>query len=123
MSYSENGGWGGIRTHETLSRLPVFKCGCGRLCEAFFVLFSPSFLAYPAYSRARHTGWCRAVTSSSLANRLAKGRMAMRGMSYDKIAKLLNAEGITGKQGGAFPYMQADAEARIDAALAGVLDD
>src|SRR3990167_1228320 len=24
---SENGGWGGIRTHETLSRLPVFKTG------------------------------------------------------------------------------------------------
>ena len=22
-----NGGWGGIRTHETLSRLPVFKTG------------------------------------------------------------------------------------------------
>ena len=25
--YQENGGWGGIRTHETLSRLPVFKTG------------------------------------------------------------------------------------------------
>ena len=22
-----NGGWGGIRTHETVSRLPVFKTG------------------------------------------------------------------------------------------------
>ena len=25
--FLENGGWGGIRTHETLSRLPVFKTG------------------------------------------------------------------------------------------------
>jgi hypothetical protein len=24
---SNSGGWGGIRTHETLSRLPVFKTG------------------------------------------------------------------------------------------------
>ena len=29
MMFSEcgSGGWGGIRTHETLSRLPVFKTG------------------------------------------------------------------------------------------------
>lgn len=25
--YRDNGGWGGIRTHETVSRLPVFKTG------------------------------------------------------------------------------------------------
>ena len=27
LPYSSSGGWGGIRTHETLSRLPVFKTG------------------------------------------------------------------------------------------------
>ena len=26
-SLPESGGWGGIRTHETLARLPVFKSG------------------------------------------------------------------------------------------------
>ncbi len=89
------GGWGGIRTHETLSRLPVFKCGCGRPCKALVVLFSPSFLAYPAYFRARHTGWCRAVISSSLANRLAKGRVAQ---TIDALSRWADTDGKNPKE-------------------------
>lgn len=43
-----NGGWGGIRTHETLSRLPVFKTGAFNRSATH-----PSMLRYYSIAEGR----------------------------------------------------------------------
>ncbi len=53
VSLRKDGGWGGIRTHETLARLPVFKTGAFNHSATHPSAHQGSFLTVKAQTRGK----------------------------------------------------------------------